>query len=330
MGKKKIIGNANDYYQFLVDELNLVTVNSSHEHIYRVSEKYGQGYLNRICLREGIEICITDLLLKKRIRIYYRMGKSPFEVCYCLSGYIYHHENDLGHIAYFGKGQMGVYLKENVEGWVEYPEGVKCKFVSVYAYPSFIKSFSSYQDIGYESNNLDVSNEKIHHLMSPQQIKPVLMLPFNQIENCTFEGLTRLIYLESRAMEVLSLTLEMEILSERQSNNYLHLKSSDRDSINQAKELMAENMVDPLTINQLAKKVGINTFKLKNGFKQLYGTTIFGYLRDIRLARARVLLEDKELNISEIANAVGYSNPSHFSVAFRKKYGCNPSELRWI
>ncbi len=95
------------------------------------------------------------------------------------------------------------------------------------------------------------------------------------------------------------------------------------------KNILYEHMINPPSITELAKTVGLNSTKLKKGFKLVYNNTIFGFLRDIRLERAKTLLFNEDMTIADIANQVGYSNPSKFSKAFKKnKYGLNPKEVR--
>lgn len=81
------------------------------------------------------------------------------------------------------------------------------------------------------------------------------------------------------------------------------------------------------SIAQLSREVHLNEFKLKRGFRQRFNTTVFGYLRQRRMERARELLQSKDASVIEVANAVGYSNPSHFARAFKEAYGVNPSDF---
>ncbi len=90
-------------------------------------------------------------------------------------------------------------------------------------------------------------------------------------------------------------------------------------------------MQDPPTLVELAQAVGLSHSKLNRFFPQLYGTTVFHYLRDLRMHHARMLLNNGNMNVTEAAISVGYSNLSHFSNAFRDKFGLLPSQyLRQI
>lgn len=73
--------------------------------------------------------------------------------------------------------------------------------------------------------------------------------------------------------------------------------------------------------------MGLNDFKLKAGFKEVFGTTVFGYIREQRLEKALAYLQSGRWNVGEAAFSVGYANPCSFAKAFRERYGLNPSEL---
>jgi AraC-like DNA-binding protein len=74
--------------------------------------------------------------------------------------------------------------------------------------------------------------------------------------------------------------------------------------------------------------VGTNEYTLKNGFKALFGTTVFGYLFDYRMRLACQYLLDTEKTIQEIAGVVGYEYQSHFATAFKRRYGASPQAYR--
>ena len=77
----------------------------------------------------------------------------------------------------------------------------------------------------------------------------------------------------------------------------------------------------------LARQVGLNDYKLKLGFRQMLGTTVFGYLHQCRMEQARHLLATKDVTVTEVVRAVGYSNRGHFAAAFKRKYGVTPREF---
>lgn len=81
------------------------------------------------------------------------------------------------------------------------------------------------------------------------------------------------------------------------------------------------------SIRSVARAAGSNEFKIKQGFRRVYNTTVFGYLRKVRMEAARRQFERGERNVASVAVAVGYSNPSHFARAFRRQFGVNPKSF---
>lgn len=132
------------------------------------------------------------------------------------------------------------------------------------------------------------------------------------------------IYFEAKAMELITLFFQWNE-NLLQSKEHLVLPE-DIERLKQAKEIVLTHLDQPYSINDLAKSVGLNEYKLKLGFKQLFGTTVFDLIRSQRMKKAAWLMEVEGFNVSETAATLGYSNFSNFTVAFRKHFGINPSE----
>lgn len=73
--------------------------------------------------------------------------------------------------------------------------------------------------------------------------------------------------------------------------NQTEFSNSDREKIRQAQAIIIENMMNPPSLMELSRLIGLNDFKLKKGFKEMFGTTVFGYLREKRLEKASYLLQ---------------------------------------
>jgi len=89
-------------------------------------------------------------------------------------------------------------------------------------------------------------------------------------------------------------------------------------------------MRQPPSLLELAKRVGINDYKLKKGFKAIFHSTVFDYLRQIRMEQAMKLLRSGHCNVTEAAIETGYSNISAFSEQFGKTFGIKPSAVKKI
>ncbi|MBB4267049.1 helix-turn-helix domain-containing protein [Roseospira visakhapatnamensis] len=98
-------------------------------------------------------------------------------------------------------------------------------------------------------------------------------------------------------------------------------------ALDEAMDILRAEWIDPPTIARLARRIGLNECYLKAGFRDRFGTTIAGSVRHMRMIEARRLIEQEGQSVQQAALSVGFSNPSHFSAAFRRVHGCNPSHL---
>lgn len=165
----------------------------------------------------------------------------------------------------------------------------------------------------------DLSQAYIH----VGETSPVMQMALHQIWHCPYQGLTRKMYLEGKAIELLALKLH-QVDSSQPRRLPKALQPEDIERIHQAKAVLLRDIENPPSLMALAKAVGLNDYKLKQGFRHVFGTTVFGCLHDHRMEKARQLLQTSNLTVSEVAYAVGFSNRSYFAAAFKRKFSINP------
>ncbi len=102
---------------------------------------------------------------------------------------------------------------------------------------------------------------------------------------------------------------------------------SEREKILAARLIIEQHIDQPHTIRELSRKVAMNECYLKKGFKALFGKTIHEYQQELRIAKAKELLQVQGLSVTDVANTLGYSSISHFSTAFKRVTGLKPCEL---
>ena len=105
-------------------------------------------------------------------------------------------------------------------------------------------------------------------------------------------------------------------------------KLYDIPALELAKALIEKDPVVHIHISRLADKVGINEFKLKLGFRELFQTSPYQYRLQLCLRKAKELLEETDDTIDQIASKVGFETYSGFSTAFKKAYHLAPTEYR--
>ena len=161
-----------------------------------------------------------------------------------------------------------------------------------------------------------------------REITPAMTITLHQILQCSYHGLTKRLYLENKALELIALQLNQ--LSEHRPNLILSsiLKTEDIDRIYLARDILIRNLENLPSLLALAKQSGINNLKLKQGFRQIFKATVFGYLYTHRMEEARRLLELGNLSVTQVAQTVRYAHPGKFAAAFKKKFGIPPKALK--
>jgi len=168
-----------------------------------------------------------------------------------------------------------------------------------------------------KENSILSSNWKTNNFKIQQVI--------NEILNCSYKDELKNLFLLSKSIELLVLQAE---LYENQSMHQYIKSEQDKRRLIEAKELLSTRIDQPPTLMELSKLTGINEYKLKRRFKELFGTTIFGFIHESRMSLAKRLLLGTDKTAKEIAYDTGYSSPQHFSNAFKKKYGVTPKSVR--
>jgi AraC-like DNA-binding protein len=108
----------------------------------------------------------------------------------------------------------------------------------------------------------------------------------------------------------------------------VRLFPSDIDRLELLRDTLAAHPERGRTLKELALEIGMNEFKLKHGFRELFGMPVFRFVFEQRMKRARELLNERDLSISDIAERTGYRSPAAFVAAFKRHYGIPPGAMR--
>ena len=166
------------------------------------------------------------------------------------------------------------------------------------------------------------SNKKYY---DDTKIKTSVSLVLKQIINSNSNSSIRDLYIKGKAYELLSLHFQQE---ENPNGEYCPFLVDEQNvlKIRKAKEIIISRMAEPPSLQELSNEIGLNLKKLKEGFKQIYGDTVYSFLFDYKMEYSRKLLESNQFNVNEVGLQVGYSTASHFIAAFKKKFGTTPKK----
>ncbi|MAU14821.1 MAG: AraC family transcriptional regulator [Muricauda sp.] len=160
---------------------------------------------------------------------------------------------------------------------------------------------------------------------SQEMVSPATAVVLSQLMNFNLHPSVKELYLKGKVYELISLYFNKTEDADLEQCPYL----ADEDNVRRirmAKEIMISRMAEPPTLTELSQEVGLSLKKLKEGFKQIYGDSVFGFLFDYKMEYARKMLETGKHNVNEVGLKVGYSTASHFIAAFKKKFGTTPKK----
>ena len=163
---------------------------------------------------------------------------------------------------------------------------------------------------------------------TPATVTPIMLRMLHAIIDCPYKDGLRRSYLQSKTAVLLLLALEQLISRPAEPQAGIPLRKYDLEKLYEAREYLLHNIENPPTLKQLAHRVGLNEFKLKKGYKQLFGTTIFGDFNKVRMEEARHYLLETDKTIADISLLAGYDDPPNFIRAFKHYSGTSPNRFR--
>lgn len=301
--------------QNTVDEQTASTPNLT-DITWRYPSQLGQGSVREIRLREGLVLAIANYQLRQDLIVEVPERKHPLE--YEFTVLQEHPQQPCSeHYFFSGSGLADRSIHADVSGW-------QVLDVSFHLEPELFRLWMG--------DRLENAPALVKELVNPlkqdrytYESTPTVAMQavVQQILNCPYTGMTQQIYLESKVWELVALHLE-QMLNPPQKPLQPSFKPDDINRLHYAREILSQHLSNPPSLKGLARQVGLNEFTLKQGFRQVFGTTVFGCLHHYRMERAKALLEAGTLNVSEVAREVGFANRGYFAAAFRKKFGANP------
>ena len=306
--------------------------NSNHNDKFNVTHQYpeqlGKGTYRNIQLRQGVELAINNYRLHDDVIVQQSERSHPLEYVFVVTGKEITGKSMPSSVAGGQYKLFGSGMAPTVKFETSAAEPIMR--VNVHIKPEVFQTFLG---------NCDLADMGLEHLIRPSDrcfyrnygITTVAMQTvLHQILHCPFQGITKKVYLESKVWELMSFLIGEEKERHESKDSVLTIKPDDIERIHHAKEILTQQIDNPPPLFDLALQVGLNDYCLKRGFREVFGTTAFGYLHDLRLEQARQLLLERCLNVTEIALKVGFANRTSLSRAFRRKYGVSPKQYQKI
>jgi|SRR6476661_554515 len=230
-----------------------------------------------------------------------------------------------GITTHMGSYQHNLSYTQGFDGTIRHEDREAEMFILQFTKPAFVALARQANEPLRRFCEAVLSGQQL--VLSPQGLHLGLALhtAIREVLNCRFAGPLKKLFLYSKALEIL--VLQAEAFEQAQAPRRFARTEYDQERLQFARDYLIQHLDLPPTLPELARLAGINEFKLKKGFKELFGQTVFGYLSDYRLEAARAHLLERQKTASELAFELGYSSLQHFSAAFKKKFGVSPTQL---
>ncbi|MDB9976804.1 helix-turn-helix transcriptional regulator [Flavobacteriaceae bacterium] len=251
-----------------------------------------------------------------------KIGKDYIQFHFCLKGsskflfnqgsYVFNVENENSILLYNPHKELPIDLLLDANSQV----------ISILiSIKKFHSLFSNESDQISFLNNDNIENK----LYKEKKIGPMIAVILNQMYQQSLNLTMYKLYLRGKVFELMSLYFSKDKEMDIEQCPFL---SDDNNikKIKKAKEIIISRMIEPPTLQELAKEVDISLKKLKQGFKQVYGASVFSFLIDYKMQVSKRLLSSGNYNVNEVALRVGYSTATHFINAFKKKFGTTPKK----
>ena len=213
------------------------------------------------------------------------------------------------------------------KGQIFYKKDSKVKNIMIYIRFEFLKYFFK------ENKNIKefiykIKKQKCSCSIKVKKTDTKTKLCALQIDKSLCQSTFDLLFVQGKVLEILSYELS-DLFEQNDINDTSNVKFSSYDiqALHKAKEILNNNLKNPPSIPKLSKLIKLNEFKLKYGFKNFFKTTPRNFIIENRMLKAKSLLEESDLNISEVAQEIGYKQSHNLSNTFFKYYGIKPKDI---
>ncbi len=278
-----------------------------------------------IAIRPDVHIMVSSGIFSNNTKRQSGTTAPVFELSYTRKNFIYGEVNRVPVELRPGYSSLGFLGEASSQS--EYSSGEEVQlysiWVSPYTFDGFCEAVCGKSNIGFRSFQKDTYS--CCGFKSDAREESII----NKLDMCFIKEANQInrLLLESYVLELLSINIERLICMNSGREYESQLSRADMDSLTYAREILLNRLESPPTLFELSRIIHMNDCKLKRSFKQYFGKTVYEFIREQRLEKAFALLEQGKHNVSESAFAVGYTNVSHFSEAFQKRFGIPPRVL---
>lgn len=321
---------ANEVVMDIARLLNIDYHEDNNEICIDIPKKMGSGYIKAISFDHGLGVLEVDCRLNETVELQLDNGLvQPLKM-------IFNRESTLGHrfesledkhdINIFESSILSCNRKHGHIFRIPRNEPVCAISLEINRklFEKKIESFLTDMNEHLEELFRDVNGINLFYYKGYYSLEIAKFL--QEFTECDLSGFMRSVYLEGKAYEILTHQLKQYLDDQNDPESRKILRQSTVDKIQQASEIIKNELDNVPNILTLSHRIGLNPHTMQNGFNVLYKMSVNQYLKNERIEKAKDLLENSDFNVTEITYKIGINSRSYFSKIFKDRYGVSPKK----
>ncbi len=298
---------------------------------FTFDNEHGKGHISTYQVFPGLVAKVYNVKLTKELKFTKKeKGDHPTYFIYCVKGYYYHKFENESTLEKISKNQNVILSGNNLNGHeIFLPSDVDLQisilFLSANKFEKVENRKAKRLDSALKNlaNNFELDQKsKFFGEINPETSQFAEVL----VENKRIDVIGMLIT-EGAILN----TLASQLINHEQYRNTSKITKISKDDLRKIIDLgdyIRDNISARISIDQLARISGLNPKKLQKACNYLYGETVGNLIQRLRVERARQLLQNTELTVSEVCYKIGFSSRSYFSKIFSEHFGMLPSDFK--
>lgn len=311
----------NDFYGETVQRLTI----TEQCQVYKMHNETGEGMITQYPVFLGVDLLYNDFHMENGFNENKCPRENVMEINHCREGR-FECEFKNGDCTYLGAGDLSVAMLSTQTKTTNFPLAHFHGISIVIDIPVAIETMRQVSEI---VGGISIDFRKIRNKLCPDNTCFVAR-SIPEVEHIFSE--LYVVPAEYRkgyfCIKVTELLLFLSSLEPKETKRRQYFYQSQVQTVKAIRTYMIENVREHFTLEQLSKKFDIPLTSMKNCFKGVYGISIYAYMKQYRVQTAAFLLRTTSDTVTEIANQLGYENPSKFAGVFKAQMGMPPSEYR--
>jgi len=286
---------------------------------------------SRFQLREhmfnGARVSYSNIAVKKNLELTGGMDESTIEMHFNLKGNSSATMDGAPPNSKFEIPENGHFITSmpRPRGTFNFYENETVECLEINFKKEYLERFFHVKSYTLDKLLNSIEKEQLWHTSLEAKMHSGMHKIIHNITHNPYLGETRKLYVEYQIAELLQIQL---CTFDSSDKPYPALNKTDIEKLYHARSLALNDELDLPNLHDLSIMVGLNEFKLKSGFRALFGETVYGMVLSKRMERAFGLLAESNLSIADIAFLSGYCHQQHFTTAFKKKFDITPGKVR--